>query len=131
MARLLIVDDNRVDMQMLKDAIIYNKDKFYDSNYGLTIHEARDGIEALEIMEMHHYELIITDIIMAKLSGWEFIRKVREKHSQAELPIIVVSAIDGVELEYNAIKNGASAWFTKPIKEKEFSKQVFDLIQER
>jgi len=128
MARILIVDDDRVILEMLQDVLEkYSKKDKWD----LTIHTAPDAIKALELLNEFNYELVITDILMAKMDGWEFIKHIREKHTQRDLPIVVLSAVDAVELEYKSMRYGASAWFSKPIKPKEFSNQILNLISER
>jgi len=131
MARILLVDDDPVILEMTQDILNKYADKKWNSEWKLQIHTAPDAIKALSLLEEFNYELIITDILMARMDGWEFIRKVREKYSQLDLPIIVLSAIDAVELEYKSMRYGASAWIQKPIRPKTFTNQVFNLISER
>jgi CheY-like chemotaxis protein len=131
MARILIVEDDSISAALINDVITkYAKEK-YDSDWDLRVTVVYSGIEALEILNVHMFELIITDILMAKMDGWELIREIRKKYTNSELPIVVVSAIDGVELEYKSKRAGASMWFTKPIHPKEFSESIFSLIAER
>lgn len=131
MARILIVDDDPVVLEMVQD-ILHKYTKQYDkSDWDLKVHTAPDAIKALGMLEEFNYELIVTDILMAKMDGWEFIRKVRERYAQMELPIVVLSAVDAVELEYKSMRYGASAWMQKPIRPKAFANQVFNLISGR
>lgn len=131
MARILIVEDDPVSAQFIEDILEkYTKDK-YASQWKLRVTKVTSAIEALEIMKAHAFELIVTDIMMAKMDGWEFIREIRKDTDHFELPIVVVSAIDGTELEYNSKRVGASIWFTKPLSPKHFANKVFKLIAER
>lgn len=131
MARILLLDDELTILAMLEDTLTMYAKQFYSSNWGLKITKATSAEEALEIMKSHSFELAIVDIMLARMDGWQFIKEVRKNKNHADLPIVVVSAIDGTELEYYAKRHGASLWFTKPIKPKEFAKQVFTLIAER
>lgn len=132
MSRILICEDDAVAAQFIEDLLVKTAPELYSSPYELKITKVNNAIEALNLFETgFSFELVITDVLMAKMNGYEFIKKLREKHSQGELPIVVVSAIDGVELAYQASRAGASAWFTKPLKLKEFSKTVFNLLLER
>lgn len=131
MARILIVEDDSVSAALINDVIIKHAKEKYDSDWDLRTTIVHSAIDGLEILSIHEFELIITDILMAKVDGWEFIKAVRKKKTNSELPIVVVSAIDGAELEYKSKRVGASMWFTKPIHPKEFSEKVFSLIAER
>lgn len=131
MARILIIDDDSMSRALLIDIINqYSKDK-YDSKWDLRFTEVKDPIEALDVMTHHAFELIITDILMARMDGYSFIKEVRKNKDNSDLPIVVISAIDGIELEYQCKRAGASMWFTKPINPKDFSEKVFSLIAER
>ncbi len=131
MARILILDDDTVTLEMFKDLLYKYAKVDYKSAWQLRITVANDPITALGMIKEHNFELIITDILMAKLDGWEFIKEIRKKFPQFDVPIVVVSAISGADLEYAGMRNGASAWFHKPIHPKEFATAIFKLIQER
>ncbi|MCX6010163.1 MAG: response regulator, partial [Chloroflexi bacterium] len=115
MARILIVDDDAVILEMIKDILTKYKETQYKSVWELDITTVTDPVVALSLIEEHNFELIITDILMAKLDGWELIRQIRKKFPQFTVPIVVISAIQGVGLEYESMKHGASAWFHKPL----------------
>ena len=131
MARVLIVDDSPMMLAFISDVLEKYAKSLYDSTWELKISTAESAMQALELLKENFYELIITDIMMSKMDGWEFIKELRKENSRKDLPIVVVSAIDGVDLKYGAIRNGASAWFTKPIATKEFSQAIFRLLAER
>lgn len=131
MSRILIVEDEKMMQELLTDVFIKYASKFYESDYKLDIKRAKDGIEALELIKDYNFELITVDIMLAKMDGWELIKNIRKDKDNFELPIVVVSAIDGIELEYNAKRVGATLWFTKPIRPKQFAEKVFPLIAGR
>lgn len=131
MARILLVDDDAVFRAVLEDILSERAPKLYNSRWSLRITSVGDPITALSLVNEHNFELIITDILMAKMSGWEFIRELRKKFPQFSTPIVVISAIEAVELEYAAMKHGASAWFAKPLQHEKFAFEIFKLVQER
>jgi len=131
MARILLIDDDPVILEMIQDILRKYAKREYNAEWDLRIHTAPDAVKGLELLSEFNYELIVTDILMAKMDGWEFIKNVRKTYSQLDLPIVVLSAVDAVELEYKSMRFGASAWMQKPIRPREFTNQVFNLISER
>ena len=131
MARILLVDDDGLFLEMTKDFLEKYSKEFYTSDWELRLTLCSSAISALEVVNEHAFELIITDIMMAKMDGWEFIKEIRKRYPQFEVPIVVVSAVKTVDLEYDGMRNGASAWFYKPLHPKEFSKEIFKLINTR
>jgi len=131
MARVLLVDDSPMMLKLLEDVLVKHGAELYNSEWPLQITLAANAMEALELFRDNTYELLITDILMSRMDGWEFIRELRKKYNRSELPIVVCSALDGADLQYEAVRNGASLWFTKPIHPKEFANAVFRLLAER
>lgn len=131
MARILVVDDDVGMCQFIRDVLVKYGQTDYESDWKLNVQTVDNAVHALDIIKENNYELIITDILMARMDGWEFIKKLREKFPQFDVPIVIVSAVQGVDLQYESMRHGASAWFSKPIHPKEFADAVFKLIQER
>jgi CheY-like chemotaxis protein len=131
MARVLVVDDDTSILEFVKDILHKYAKKEYKSDWELRVTTVPSAIKALEVVKEHNFELIITDILMAKMDGWEFIREIRKKFPQFDTPIVVMSAVRGIDLKYESMRHGASGWFEKPIRPKEFATEVFKLVQER
>lgn len=108
MDRILLVEDVKTTALMYKDYLEKN---------GYTVVVAYSAEEAIDFLLKENFSLIISDIMMAKMSGWELVEYVRKKlnKNELELPIIVMSAFESAELEFNCYKFGANAWITKPI----------------
>ncbi|HLH07041.1 MAG TPA: response regulator [Terriglobales bacterium] len=83
MAKILIVDDKPLNRSVLATLLSYK---------GHHTLEASSGIEALHQMEVENPELIITDILMPQMDGYEFVRKVRELRTVRQPGIIFYSA---------------------------------------
>ncbi len=79
---------------------------------GYQIKAARDGAEALEIFGGDDFDCVITDLRMPKLSGLEFLEKI--KAADSEIPVIVITAFGEVETAVTAMKAGAFDYINKP-----------------
>jgi len=131
MARILVVDDDPIIRELVRDCLQKYAVKYYKSQWDLKIDVVADAITALTLIEdQNNYELIITDILMAKMDGWEFITELRKKFPMFKIPIFVISAISGVELEYQAAKYGVSKVFSKPLSPKLFAKEIFSFLMD-
>jgi len=103
MARILIVDDD--DMERVLERTFLDK-------LGYHLHFARDGEEALHILESVEVDVLVTDIVMPRIDGLSLIRKVRREH-----PKIGVIAISGVSTDELGLARGLGALetLTKPL----------------
>lgn len=129
MARILILDDNQSHLDMMRDILLKYAQKEYRSHWDLVINVATDAGLALQLVAQFNYEMLIVDIAMARMNGFEFITEVRKKFPQLEVPVVIVSAVDGIDLEYQSIRHGASAWFHKPLSPKKFARDIFRLLE--
>ncbi len=84
---------------------------------------ASDGIEALEIFDTHHIDLLLVDIELPKMNGIEFIREVRK--SNQELMIIVISAYTKTDYLLESVELGLSKYIVKPLT----SKKIHELLE--
>ncbi|CAN5392146.1 sigma-54 dependent transcriptional regulator [soil metagenome] len=79
---------------------------------GFEIQTAKDGAEALKIFNSNDFDCVITDLRMPKVSGLEFLEKI--KSADAEIPVIVITAFGEVETAVTAMKAGAFDYINKP-----------------
>lgn len=107
-ARVLLVDDDRVMRRMYSD---------YITNAGFRVTEEASAIDALErLTRGEEFEVVVTDVMMAKMDGWEFLDRIRKDLQLGDLtlPVIVISAhFDSDKLRAEAFRRGASATYTK------------------
>jgi CheY-like chemotaxis protein len=82
MRRILIVDDEPLIREVLAEVL---------ADEGYAVHSAADGQEAVEAVSVETPDLVITDVLMPRLSGWELLDRVRQHHPL--LPVIVISAV--------------------------------------
>ncbi|HTY37626.1 MAG TPA: response regulator transcription factor [Bacteroidota bacterium] len=111
---ILIVDDEKDILELLK----YNLEK--DGYHVLTAH---DGKEALR-QAKHHPDLVVLDIMMPELDGWEVCKVLRKDPATAKIPIIFLTARDSEVDEVVGLELGAVDYITKPVKLRTFLARV-------
>jgi len=114
-ARILIVDDDPVNLRVLESHLSLR-------NY--TIDSALSGRGALELMESSHYDLVLIDVMMPGLSGYEVCRLLRESASPSELPVIMLTARNRIEDMLAGLESGANDFLVKPFDARELLARV-------
>lgn len=99
---ILVVDDNK--------EIVYSLGKLLRFE-GYEIVEAYDGMEALEVLDKHHIDLILLDVMMPKLNGLSALMKIREKY---KIPAIILSAKTEESDKVSGLILGADDYISKP-----------------
>lgn len=108
---ILIVDDDHVNLQVLGD---------YLALEGYRCLKADNGAEALRIVdEKKEIEAVILDVMMPGMSGYEVCRKIRERYTIYEMPVLMLTAKDRVEDKVMGLACGANDYLSKPIESKE------------
>jgi two-component system chemotaxis response regulator CheY len=95
---------------------------------GFRVVTAGDGIEALERMPSEKFDLIITDLNMPDMDGYEFIRTLRETLEYQEIPIIVLSSMTDLKNKDLALESGALAFLEKPLSTEAIQREVFRFV---
>ena len=75
MARVLLIEDDRVTMQLLSDIINQYAKHYYHSPWDLRVSKATTAEEGLELLNQHSFELILTDIMLARMDGGNLLKK--------------------------------------------------------
>ena len=103
-AKILLVDDNP---KCLKDVL---------PSYGYEVTTALDGVNALRILqsEENEFDLILLDVIMPKMDGWETLKAIRSNESIGSIPIIMLTALDEDDQQVSGLKFGADDYIVKP-----------------
>jgi two-component system chemotaxis response regulator CheY len=95
---------------------------------GFRVVTAADGVEALERMPAEKFDLIITDLNMPDMDGFEFIRTLRETPEYREIPIIVLSSMTDLKNKDYALELGALAFLEKPLSAEAIQREVFRFV---
>lgn len=118
MFHILVVDDDK-HTRMLLEAILKAE------NY--TVYTASNGEEALEVMDCNHIDLIVLDIMMPKMDGYEFTKVLRENDNN--LPILMVSAKQLPADKRKGFLVGTDDYIIKPIDEEEMLLRIKALLR--
>ncbi|MCA8938555.1 MAG: response regulator [Planctomycetes bacterium] len=121
-ANILIVDDNQSVLDIVRALLARN---------GYVIHAALSAEQALETLNQHRIDVIVSDIMMPETDGYEFVRKLKDTPKWAEIPIIFLSALDSMEDQFEGFLTGAEAYLTKPFKASELVNHVARALAKR
>ncbi|NRS50799.1 ATP-binding protein [Brevibacillus sp. HB2.2] len=113
--RLLIVDDDPVNLQVL-EAILP------PDEYEVTM--VTSGKEALAILDTREWDLVISDIMMPQMSGYELTRMIRERFTLTELPVLLLTARSQPKDIQSGFLAGANDYVTKPIEGMEIKSRI-------
>jgi two-component system, sensor histidine kinase ChiS len=119
--RILVVDDNPINQQVLINQLIIQ-------NYQFAV--ADDGPNALRLVDKEGpFDLILLDIMMPYMSGYEVCLRLREKYPMEELPIIFLTAKNTIADLVNGFEVGANDFLTKPISIGELNSRIQTHLQ--
>ena len=113
---ILVVDDNLQNLELLQA---------YLEELGLPVHTARDGLEALQAVEAHRPDIILLDVMMPRMSGFQACAKTRD------IPVVMVTALNEVGDVERAVESGADEFLTKPVNRLELLTRVKSLLRVR
>jgi len=118
MFHILVVDDDK-NTRLLFRTILEK------ANY--TVSVSKNGEEALELMDREHIDLVVLDIMMPKMDGYEFTRTLRDVNDS--LPILMVSAKQLPKDKHLGFDAGIDDYMTKPIEKEEFLYRIKALLR--
>jgi sigma-B regulation protein RsbU (phosphoserine phosphatase) len=113
--RILLVDDNPLNLQVLMETLQSRKSRLL---------VAKNGETALAISRKTHPDLILLDIMMPGMDGYEVIRQLKEENVTADIPVIFLSALDQTGDKVKGLELGAVDYVTKPFQAEEVLARV-------
>ncbi len=119
---ILIVEDSLTQAEQLK----YLLEKYHYSVLG-----ANNGLHALSVLERYDPKVIITDIVMPEMDGYEFCRRVKNQNRKEEIPIILLTSLSNPEDVIEGLECGADNFITKPYSEEYLLSHVEHIIANR
>lgn len=108
MARVLIVDDSPTDVQNLKNML---------QSAGHTVFESSSGLDALERVKADKPEVVVMDVVMPGINGFQATRQLSKDPATAHIPVIVVSSKNQETDRVWALRQGAREYLVKPVRE--------------
>ncbi|WP_300675158.1 response regulator [Desulfoluna sp.] len=119
-SRILIVDDDPLNVKLLKAKL---------SEKTFVTSEAFNGLECLDKAKSEHPDLILLDLMMPGLDGFEVTRRLKKDPQTREIPIIHVTALDSSENKARAMDAGADEFLNKPINTVELLTRIRSLLR--
>ncbi len=93
--------------------------------------EVSNGEEGLLMAEDEIPDLIVTDVMMPEMDGFQFSKKIRKNEKTSHIPLIMLTAKAGFEDKIEGLESGIDAYITKPFKAKELTVQIENLLKQR
>src|SRR5215510_14454272 len=118
--KILVVDDTPRNVKLLADLLAIK---------GYEVVTATSGREALGQVETERPDLVLLDVVMPEMSGYEVCRKIREIPETKMLPVVMVTALDPAEERIKGIEAGADDFLSKPINQAELLARVRSLLR--
>jgi twitching motility two-component system response regulator PilH len=120
MSTVLIVEDSVTQREMITDLLKAS---------GLTVTHASDGVEALEAIQTACPDLVVLDIVMPRMNGYEVCRRLKSNPKTQNLPVVICSSKGEQVDHYWGIKQGADAYIAKPFQPTELVGTVKQLLR--
>lgn len=123
---MMDIEDGEAESQKIDGSILVVEDddtlrgillKIFESTFTM-IYEASDGNEGLELATRYSPDIVISDVMMPVMAGDEMCRKIKENFETCHIPVILLTALSGVENSVSGIKCGADDYITKPFSAK-------------
>ncbi len=120
--RILCVDDEYTNLLLLEALLV---PKRYECVF------AKNGKEALEIIKEHHIDLVLLDVMMPEIDGFDVCRRIKSDERLRRIPVIMVTALRSKEDRIKSIQAGAEDFISKPIDKAEILARVNMLLKIR
>lgn len=121
--KILVVDDEPKILELI-ESILENTKRYSTIS-------AQSGLECLGILDKQHVDLVILDIIMPQMDGWEVLRKLEKSKKKNKIPVVILTAKSHSIDKILALKVfGVKDFITKPFRVETFLKRISEVLDE-
>jgi two-component system cell cycle response regulator len=121
-ASILVVDDHEQNLELLQA---------YLEDVGCRVRTARDGVEAMAEIDIEPPDLLILDVMMPRMSGFQVCRQIKASPKTRDIPVVMVTALSDVGDVERAVECGADDFLTKPVHKLELVTRAKSLLRYR
>lgn len=121
-SRILVVDDSSTNIVLL-EAIL--------NGQGYEIETAQSVKEAYQIIKKEPVNLILLDLLMPRVSGYDFLKEIKSNQATKDIPVIIVSAVADAENRRKSIELGALDFINKPIDIQYFIEKIDNILRKK
>jgi two-component system cell cycle response regulator len=118
---ILLVDDNEEILEFIEQEL---EEKY-------TVRKAFNGEEGLNVLREEAIQLIITDVMMPVMDGFEFCRRIKTDVDSSHIPVILLTARNTLQSRIEGLENGADAYIEKPFSPEYLQVQIANLLANR
>lgn len=118
---LLLVEDNETMLEFMSERLLEV----------FTVETAKNGQEALEVLRSRRIDLVISDIMMPVMNGWELCKEIKSDMDLSHIPVIFLTAKNDIDSKINGLKIGAEAYVEKPFSFNYLKTQIVSLLYNR
>jgi len=117
---ILLVDDEFDSAKLITTILKY---------YGVEVDLVNNGVECLEALKTLGPILILLDLSLPEMDGWETLKHIRSNSKSAHIPVVALTAYHSASVAEDALRAGFNAYFSKPISTKTIIKKLAELIE--
>lgn len=122
MKKVLIVDDSKLIIRITKSIL---------EKAGYSVLEAHDGSECFKVLAMQKPDIILLDVVMPEMDGWEVCRKIKEDKTTSDIPVVMFTTSSSErDIQKSFEYSGANAHINKPFNHEEMLNLIKELLKE-
>jgi len=119
---MLVVDDNEMNRDLLTRRL---------ERQGYQVTTAVDGQQALDVLSREEFNLVLLDIMLPVINGYQVLEQMKADQSSRHIPVIITTALDEADGKAKCIELGADDYLTKPFNQVTLKSRISDCLNRR
>lgn len=118
---ILIVDDHEEILEFLQEELAEH----------FTVHACKNGLDALQLLEQEPVQLVVSDVMMPEMDGFELCKKIKGNFSFSHIPVVLLTAQNTLQSKIEGLEMGADTYIEKPFSPAHLQAQISSLLRNR